>query len=95
MFREHYRVVGMTCAHCEQAVTREVSAIEGVRDVRVKLVPEGKSTVMVISDQPVTVDRIAEAVSEAGYTLVDQAVPARRQLPLAEADSTHSCQCCA
>lgn len=93
MIREHYRVEGMTCAHCEQAVTRELSAVEGVREVRVKLVPEGKSTVMVLSDQALALDRVAHAVAEAGYTLVDQAAPVRGNLPLA--DSGHACRCCA
>ena len=44
-----YDVVGMTCAHCVQAVTDEVSAIPGVRDVGVELVAGGTSVVTVVS----------------------------------------------
>lgn len=32
-----YTVVGMTCAHCVQAVTTEVSALPGVDSVHVDL----------------------------------------------------------
>lgn len=91
MVREHYRVTGMTCAHCEQAVTRELMNVDGVSEVRVKLVPEGRSTVMVVSDNPVPVETVASAVAEAGYELADQAQP-RRALPLAVSDG---CACCA
>ncbi|RFU22702.1 heavy-metal-associated domain-containing protein [Geodermatophilus marinus] len=56
-------VTGMTCAHCRQAVTEEISRVAGVRDVTVDL---AGGTVTV------TVDRadIAAAVDEAGYALV-------------------------
>ncbi|MCC3778114.1 cation transporter, partial [Streptomyces sp. UNOB3_S3] len=30
-----YKVQGMTCGHCETAVTKEVSAVAGVTGVRV------------------------------------------------------------
>ena len=33
-----YTVTGMTCAHCVQAVTGEISTLPGVVDVRVDLV---------------------------------------------------------
>ena len=65
-----YDVVGMTCAHCVQAVSDEVSAIHGVRDVDIELVAGGTSTVRVVSDEPLTVDAVREAVDEAGYELV-------------------------
>ena len=32
-----YKVKGMTCGHCEQAVTTELKNIEGVTDVAVDL----------------------------------------------------------
>ena len=65
-----YAVVGMTCAHCVQAVTDEVSAINGVRDVDIELVAGGTSTVRVVSGAPLAVDAVREAVDEAGYELV-------------------------
>jgi copper ion binding protein len=60
-------VRGMTCAHCERAVTQEVGAVEGVRDVHVDL---AAGTVTVTVDRPVDRADIAAAVDEAGYVLV-------------------------
>jgi copper chaperone CopZ len=57
----------MTCRHFERAVTPEVGAVEGVRDVRVDL---AAGTVTVTVDRPVDRADIAAAVDEAGYVLV-------------------------
>jgi copper chaperone len=64
-----YRVTGMTCDHCVRAVTDEVSAIPGVRDVDVDLVAGGESTVRVVSEDALAEDTVREAVDEAGYQL--------------------------
>jgi copper chaperone len=64
-----YRVTGMTCDHCVRAVTDEVSAIPGVRDVDVDLVAGGESTVRVVSEDALPDDTVREAVDEAGYQL--------------------------
>jgi copper chaperone len=64
-----YRVTGMTCDHCVRAVTDEVSAIPGVRDVDVDLVTGGESTVRVVSQDALPEDTVREAVDEAGYQL--------------------------
>jgi copper ion binding protein len=60
-------VRGMTCGHCERAITAEVGRVEGVRDVAVDL---AAGTVTVTVDRPVDRAEIAAAVDEAGYTLV-------------------------
>ena len=60
-------VRGMTCGHCERAVTAEVGRVDGVREVRVDL---AAGTVTVSVDRPVDRADIAAAVAEAGYTLV-------------------------
>ena len=60
-----YDVTGMTCGHCAQAVTTEVSAITGVTDVQVD-VETGKVTV---EGEGFTDAQVAEAVDEAGYAL--------------------------
>lgn len=60
-------VRGMTCGHCERAVTAEVGRVDGVRDVVVDL---AAGTVTVTVDHPVDRAEIAAAVDEAGYTLV-------------------------
>ncbi len=65
-----YDVTGMTCGHCVQAVTDEVSALPGVKAVSVELAPGAASQVTVVSDQPLDTDAVRGAVDEAGYTLV-------------------------
>jgi copper chaperone len=61
-----YQVNGMTCAHCVGAVTQEITALTGVRDVTVDL-PSGRVTVT--SDRQLDRDEVAAAVDEAGYEL--------------------------
>jgi copper chaperone len=70
VIREHYSVNGMTCGHCVSSVTEELSALEGVQSVSVDLNAGGTSRVMVVSSQPVPVEAVRAAVSEAGYDLV-------------------------
>jgi len=65
-----YAVDGMTCGHCVQAVTDEVSALAGVKSVSVELAAGATSQVTVISDEPLETDAVRGAVTEAGYTLV-------------------------
>jgi len=61
-----YTVTGMTCSHCVQAVTNELSALPGVEDVRVDLASGG---VTVTSEAPLADSDVREAVDEAGYEL--------------------------
>jgi copper chaperone len=61
-----FAVSGMTCGHCVAAVTEELSALPGVRDVSVDLVPDGTSTVTVTSDTPISRDQVGAALEEAG-----------------------------
>lgn len=63
---ETYTVTGMTCGHCVQAVTDEISALEGVRQVDVELT---SGAVTVVSDDPLDKEAVAAAVDEAGYAL--------------------------
>lgn len=62
-----YTVTGMTCSHCVQAVTGEISALPGVADVQVDL---ASGAVTVTSDAPLGDDAVRSAVDEAGYELV-------------------------
>ncbi len=62
-----FQVEGMTCDHCRNAVTTEVSAVPGVQAVAVDV---EAGTVTVSTDQPVEQSDIAAAVDEAGYTLL-------------------------
>jgi copper chaperone CopZ len=62
-----YRVGGMTCGHCVQAVTAELDRLPGVREVRVDL---ATGEVTVASDAQLPVEDVRGAVDEAGYELV-------------------------
>jgi copper chaperone CopZ len=63
-----YTVAGMTCSHCVQAVTGEISALPGVAEVRVDL---ASGTVAVTSETPLADDDVRAAVDEAGYELAN------------------------
>ncbi|MEV0267762.1 MAG: heavy-metal-associated domain-containing protein [Hamadaea sp.] len=62
-----YQIKGMTCGHCAQAVTGELTLLPGVRTVEVD-VPAGVAKVN--SDAPLALDEVRTAVDEAGYELV-------------------------
>ena len=64
-----YRVTGMTCEHCVQAVTDELTALDGVTAVTIDLAAGGTSAVTVHSSAPLDPADVAEAVDEAGYVL--------------------------
>jgi copper chaperone CopZ len=65
-----YAVTGLTCGHCANAVTEELSCLDGVRSVDVGLVPGGESKVVVTSEAGLTDEAVAAALDEAGdYTL--------------------------
>ncbi len=70
MSNQTYQVTGMTCEHCVSAVTDELQAVAGVRDVAVTLVAGGASTVTVESERELSSDEVATALDEAGdYSL--------------------------
>jgi copper chaperone CopZ len=61
-----FSVRGMTCAHCERAVTAGISGVAGVESVAVDA---ATGTVTVTASRPVDRADIATAVDEAGYVL--------------------------
>jgi copper chaperone len=65
-----YAVTGMSCEHCVNAVTSELSGLDGVSAVTVDLVPEGSSSVMIASDRPLSDDAVGAALDEAGGYLI-------------------------
>jgi len=65
-----YPVTGMTCGHCVQAVTSELSGLTGVSAVAVELVTDGVSLVTVTSDGPLPEQAVTEALDEAGGYLL-------------------------
>ncbi|WEH41745.1 heavy-metal-associated domain-containing protein [Streptomyces sp. AM 2-1-1] len=65
-----YEVTGMTCGHCEGAVAEEISAIDGVTEVKA-VASTGQVTVS--SRAPLTEEAVRAAVDEAGYEYVGRA----------------------
>ncbi len=61
-----YTVEGMTCGHCRAAVMEEVLTVSGVRAVDVEL----DSGQLTVAGEAFDDGAIAQAVDEAGYTLV-------------------------
>jgi copper chaperone CopZ len=61
-----YTVEGMTCGHCAQAVTAEVTKLGFVTDVTVDV----PAKTVAVSGDPIDDAAVAAAVTEAGYTLV-------------------------
>ncbi|MDA2958446.1 MAG: heavy metal-associated domain-containing protein [Actinomycetota bacterium] len=62
-----FRVPGMTCGHCEKAVTSEVMKITGVESVDIDL---DAKTVTVTSDSALAWADVETAVDEAGFEAV-------------------------
>lgn len=67
MTTKTYTVSGMTCGHCVNSVTTEISKLTGVRGVSIDL---GSGAVTVDSEQALDDAVIASAVGEAGYRVV-------------------------
>ena len=61
-----YGLTGLTCGHCVNAVTEEVSEIEGVSGVEVELVAGGTSSLTVTSEGEPSAEALAAAIDEAG-----------------------------
>ncbi|HEV7628710.1 MAG TPA: heavy-metal-associated domain-containing protein [Streptomyces sp.] len=65
-----YKVTGMSCGHCEGAVSSEISEIEGVTSVKA-LASSGEVTVT--SGAELDDAAVRAAVDEAGYELAGRA----------------------
>ncbi|MBL1092928.1 MULTISPECIES: heavy-metal-associated domain-containing protein [Streptomyces] len=65
-----YQVTGMTCGHCEGAVSSEISEIPGVSAVQAVA---ATGLVTVTSKAPLDEEAVRAAVDEAGYELVGRA----------------------
>jgi len=69
MTRQTFQVNGMTCGHCVNAVTQELTALAGVSAVEVDLHEGAASRVTVTSASELDIDAVRAAVDEAGYEL--------------------------
>lgn len=61
----NYEVSGMSCGHCEKAITEELNELNGVEAVTVSA-KDGK--LQVTASAKVTPEAIIAAVDEAGYS---------------------------
>ncbi|MET8546703.1 copper chaperone [Kitasatospora xanthocidica] len=62
-----YTVSGMSCGHCEKAISEEVSALAGVTGVAADATA---GTVTISSAAPLDDEQVRAAIDEAGYELV-------------------------
>lgn len=62
-----FQVTGMSCGHCERAVTQEVSQIDGVAGVEVSA---ATGLLVVTSSREIADAEVLAAVEEAGYDAV-------------------------
>ena len=65
MSEQTWTVTGMTCAHCVNAVTEEVSSVPGVTGVQVTL----ETGSLLVRGEDVDAEAVRAAVDEAGYQL--------------------------
>jgi len=62
------KIKGMSCQHCVMAVTKALSALDGIKNVKVDLA-SGMATYEEVN--AVAPEVIAEAVKKAGYEVVE------------------------
>jgi len=62
------KVKGMSCQHCVASVTKALSAIAGIADVKVSL-EKGEATFN--EKSPVAMDIIKDAITKIGFEVVD------------------------
>lgn len=68
MVQRVYSVPDVSCEHCVNAITGELTQIEGVERVDVDL---SAKTVTVEAGEQVPEDRIREGIDEAGFDIAD------------------------
>ncbi|MDP9316830.1 MAG: heavy-metal-associated domain-containing protein [Chloroflexota bacterium] len=61
---KEFTVGDISCGHCAQAITKEVTSVPGVQNVKVDL---GTKRVSVEANEQVTTDTLVNAINEAGY----------------------------
>ena len=61
-------VEGMSCEHCRMAVTKAVSALEGVSTVEVSL--ENKTVSVEFEEDRLPLDAVKQAIEGQGYDVV-------------------------
>ncbi|WP_410638096.1 heavy-metal-associated domain-containing protein [Amycolatopsis sp. lyj-346] len=65
MIEHGYTVSGMSCGHCAQSVTEELTSLPGVAEVDVDV---AAGRVLVRAETALAEDDVRAAVAEAGFT---------------------------
>ena len=60
------KIKGMSCRHCVMAVTKALSAVDGVKDVRVDL---EKGEASFEEERPVDMETVRQKIVKAGYEI--------------------------
>jgi copper chaperone len=68
MISKILNVEGMSCDHCKMAVTKAVSALEGVSAVEVSL--ENNTATVEFEESKLLLDTIKQAIEAQGYDVV-------------------------
>jgi copper ion binding protein len=61
---KEFTVPSMSCQHCVNAITNEVSQVNGVQNVKIDL---NTKRVSVQTTEQVSTDEVVNAIKEAGY----------------------------
>ena len=69
MMKKILKVEGMTCQHCVDTVTEQVSMITGVTNVMVSL--EEKKVSIEFEESQTQLDKISNQITEAGFEVVN------------------------
>jgi len=62
--QQTFSVTGMTCGHCEKAVTRAVKALDAQAEVRID-----RPNNQVVIESAQSRDALAQAITDEGYTV--------------------------
>jgi len=65
---EKIKIQGMTCQHCVMSVTKALTTIAGLKDIRVNLV-KGEATFE--NTQNISLENIRKTIEDAGYKVVE------------------------
>lgn len=63
------KIEGMSCQHCVVSISKALKDLKGIKDVKVSL--EKGSAEVSYDDTLVTLSRMKDAVTDAGYTVIN------------------------
>ncbi|WP_406660707.1 copper ion binding protein [Methanolobus sp. ZRKC3] len=69
MKEETIKIEGMACGHCRATVEKAISSVPGVQQAKVSL--EDKNAVVDYDPEVADIKAIKDAVTDAGYNVVD------------------------